>query len=114
MRTSVLAGISLAVLALSVPVGAEASVEATATHVLASSHQAVTSSPSLAKAVKVVKFKNCAALNKKFPHGVGRPGAHDRVARGSVPVTNFTRNLAWYRANASRDRDKDGIACEKH
>ena len=30
-----------------------------------------------------------------------------------TPVTNFKRSNKPYRENASRDRDKDGIACEK-
>lgn len=54
-------------------------------------------------------FANCAALTRIYPHGVGRPGARDR---GSS-VTNFTRALATYRLNVDKDRDRDGIACEK-
>lgn len=60
-----------------------------------------------------VTYKNCTALNKHYPHGVGKSGAHDRVSGSSKPVTNFTRSTATYRANAKSDRDKDGIACEK-
>ncbi len=45
---------------------------------------------------------------------MGRHGAHDHTASGKNPVTNFTRNDAVYEANTARDRDKDGIACEKH
>ncbi len=30
------------------------------------------------------------------------------------PVTNFKVNAAAYTANKGLDRDKDGIACEKH
>jgi hypothetical protein len=58
-------------------------------------------------------FSNCTALRAKFPHGVGRVGAHDHTS-GSSPVTNFTRSNAWYHANQSHDRDHDGIACEHH
>jgi Excalibur calcium-binding domain len=29
-------------------------------------------------------------------------------------VTDFKRNNALYLANRSLDRDKDGVACEKH
>ncbi len=32
-------------------------------------------------------FKNCTALNKKYKHGVGKPGAVDKGAKS--PVTNF-------------------------
>lgn len=56
-------------------------------------------------------FKNCTEMNKKYPHGVGRPGARDRTS--GTPVTNFKRDRAVYKANTKSDRDKDGIACEK-
>jgi hypothetical protein len=60
-----------------------------------------------------IKYKNCAAMNAKYPHGVGKPGARDKVSGSTRPVTTFYRNLALYMANTGRDRDKDGIACEK-
>jgi hypothetical protein len=56
-------------------------------------------------------FKNCTSMNRVYPHGVGRPGAHDHSS-GAL-VTNFKRSSSLYRANRSRDRDGDGIACEK-
>lgn len=56
-------------------------------------------------------FANCTALNKAFPHGVGRPGAVDHTT--GTRVTTFRRDLALYNANSGSDRDKDGIACEK-
>lgn len=56
------------------------------------------------------EYANCTALNKVYPHGVGKPGARDKTS--GTPVTNFTRNLAVYNANTKSDRDKDGIACE--
>ncbi len=56
-------------------------------------------------------YSNCKALNKDYPHGVGRSGARDSTS--GRPVTNFKRNAGLYNANKSRDRDKDGIACEK-
>ena len=56
-------------------------------------------------------YANCTALNRDYPHGVGRPGAHDSTS--GTPVTNFKRSRALYRANSSSDRDGDGIACEK-
>ncbi|MEV0902814.1 excalibur calcium-binding domain-containing protein [Actinoplanes sp. NPDC049802] len=58
-------------------------------------------------------YKTCAALNKDYPHGVGRKGAKDKVRGTTKPVTNFKRNNALYEANKGRDRDKDKIACEK-
>ncbi|MGN6503711.1 MAG: excalibur calcium-binding domain-containing protein [Pseudolysinimonas sp.] len=58
-------------------------------------------------------FKNCTALNKKYPHGVGKPGAHDKVRGSTKPVTNFTVSASLYKANRKSDRDGDGVACEK-
>ena len=66
-----------------------------------------------ASQAKVQKFANCAALNKVYPHGVGKAGAHDHVRGNTKPVTNFTVNTAVYNANTARDRDKDGVACER-
>jgi hypothetical protein len=70
------------------------------------SSQVVTSS--------VKHFANCAALNKVYHHGVGRKGAKDHVTARTKRVTNFKVSNALYAANKGRDRDKDGIACEKH
>ena len=56
-------------------------------------------------------FKNCTALNKVYPHGVGLPKAKDRSS--GTPVTTFKRSKALYLANKKSDRDKDGVACEK-
>jgi hypothetical protein len=56
-------------------------------------------------------YANCAAMNAEHPHGVGRPGAVDHTS--GTPVTNFEVNKALYEANTARDKDKDGIACEK-
>lgn len=64
-------------------------------------------------APQAAKFRNCAALNQKYPHGVGLRGARDKVSRSARPVTNFTRNTDVYRANTHLDRDNDKIACEK-
>ena len=62
------------------------------------------------------RWKNCTIVNKRFPHGVGRLGAHDRTS--GDPVTNFRRSNRLYREamryHPGLDRDKDGIACEKH
>lgn len=76
--------------------------------------------PSSAAAPK--SYKNCAALNKDYPNGVGKPGAKDKTSRGK-PVTTFTRSANVYKYNDGKapkrkgernlDRDGDGIACEK-
>jgi len=63
------------------------------------------------------RWKNCTIVNKRFPHGVGKRYAHDRTKSGD-PVTNFRRSTRLYleamRYNRGLDRDKDGVACEKH
>jgi Excalibur calcium-binding domain len=68
-------------------------------------------------AVRPAWTKNCTALNKRYHHGVGKLRAYDRTTSGD-PVTNFRRSTRLYltamRWNRGLDRDKDGIACEKH
>jgi hypothetical protein len=71
----------------------------------------VTGSP--AQAAPVRHFKNCTAMHKVYPHGVGKPKAHDHVRGTTRPVTTFKRSLALYNANKKMDRDHDGVACEK-
>jgi hypothetical protein len=58
------------------------------------------------------KFHSCAALNRRYPHGVGKLRAHDHTSSGE-PVTTFKRSVRLYLLNKGLDRDKDGIACEK-
>lgn len=61
-------------------------------------------------------YKNCTAVNAKYPHGIGRAGARDHVSSGS-PVTTFTRSTKLYTLamsfNRGLDRDGDGVACER-
>ena len=61
--------------------------------------------------------KNCTQLQKKYPHGVGKAKARDKVASGKKRVTNFKKSDSLYKTamkyNKGLDRDKDGIACEK-
>ena len=60
-------------------------------------------------------YKNCTALNKKYPHGVGLATARDKTS--GTPVTTFKRSTKVYalamKHNKRLDGDKDGIACEK-
>jgi hypothetical protein len=56
-------------------------------------------------------FRNCTALNRVYPHGVGTRHARDHTS--GTPVTNFKRSNRLYWANDGLDRDKDRIACEK-
>ena len=69
-----------------------------------------------APAHAAVSYTNCAALQKTYPHGVGRANARDRVTSGT-PVTTWKKYTAAYdravRANRGLDRDKDFVACEK-
>jgi hypothetical protein len=61
-------------------------------------------------------WKNCTNVHKKYPHGVGKLHARDKTT--GTPVTTFKRSTRLYNIamsyNKSLDRDKDGIACEKH
>jgi hypothetical protein len=57
------------------------------------------------------RYPRCRALNRVYPHGVGRWGARDHTS--GVPVTNFKRSNILYRLNRHLDRDGDKIACEK-
>lgn len=72
-------------------------------------------SSAAATAAAPLLYENCTHLNKRYPHGVGKVGAHDKSA--GTPVTNFTRSDRIHRLamsyNRGLDRDKDGIACEK-
>ncbi|MFW0795387.1 excalibur calcium-binding domain-containing protein [Gordonia sp. CPCC 205515] len=65
-----------------------------------------------APAQAATSYSNCKALNADYPHGVGRSGAVDSTS--GTPVTNFTVDGDLYNSNTGRDRDGDGIACEKH
>jgi hypothetical protein len=58
-------------------------------------------------------YENCTELNGDYPHGVGLPGARDRTRSGTNPVTTFKESTRLYNANSGKDRDNDGIACEK-
>lgn len=72
-------------------------------------------SASSASAAIPAPYKNCAALNKKYPHGVGKATAKDKTS--GTPVTTFKRSTKLYNQamsyNKRLDGDKDGIACEK-
>jgi hypothetical protein len=72
---------------------------------------AVTAAP-VAKAPPWVK--NCTALNKKYPHGIGKAKARDKTS--DTPVTTFKRSTKLYKLalshNGRLDGDGDGVACE--
>ncbi len=58
-------------------------------------------------------WKNCTDVNRVYPHGVGRAGAHDQGG----DVVTFVESSSLYATaigyNRGLDRDHDGIACEK-
>lgn len=111
MRTrSTLAAIGLTVSAvfggaLMAPAGATAGASTTTTTTATAVHVAAKPKPRA--------YKNCTALNKVYKHGVGKKGARDKVRGSTKPVTNFTVDTRTYDKNKARDRDKDGVACEK-
>jgi Excalibur calcium-binding domain len=77
---------------------------------------AATAATAYASATTIpAKWKNCTAVNHRYPHGVGRNNAHDHTS--GVPVTNFKHSPRLYKIamhyNKGLDRDRDGIACEK-
>ncbi len=53
-------------------------------------------------------FKNCTALNKKYPSGIAK-STQAATKQKSAPKVS----LAIYKANIKMDRDKDGTVCEK-
>lgn len=56
------------------------------------------------------KFSNCAALNKVYPGGVAK--SKNWVNMGGKIQNTPSVNAKVYAENSSKDRDKDGIACE--
>ena len=57
------------------------------------------------------KFANCAALNAVYPGGVAKDSKVTNIggATNYLPVVK----PKIYKANSSKDRDKDGISCER-
>lgn len=60
-------------------------------------------------------FANCAALNAVYPGGVAQSADSVNLVSSAPRATKYplTVNAELYAANASRDRDKDGVACER-
>lgn len=56
-------------------------------------------------------YANCAALNKVYPGGIAKSSKAKN--KGGKTKNKPTVNSAIYTANASKDRDRDNIACEK-
>jgi hypothetical protein len=53
-----------------------------------------------------VAYPNCKALNRHYPHGVGRWGARDHTS--GTPVTNFKRSNRLYWQNKARAATRTG------
>lgn len=68
------------------------------------------SAGSLEKSPLATKFSNCAALNKVYPGGVAKSAKWKN--KGGDIKNKPVVNAKVYNENSSRDRDKDGIACE--
>lgn len=66
--------------------------------------------PKVSTVSAAVKYKNCTELNKKYKGGVAIPGARNKGGKTKFKP-HYSKSL--YLANASKDRDKDKIACER-
>jgi hypothetical protein len=69
--------------------------------------------PAAASAATAPRYANCAAMQRVYPHGVGKVGARDHVRGTTKPVTTFKVSTSIYNANTRLDGDKDGVACER-
>ena len=71
---------------------------------------------SLSHALPLEKFKNCTAVNAKYPGGVANnASAQNKNKKGELVASTatFVVDKKIYNANKGLDRDKDGIICEK-
>ncbi|GIP45643.1 hypothetical protein J45TS6_41020 [Paenibacillus sp. J45TS6] len=57
------------------------------------------------------KYKNCTELNKVYKGGVAKSSSIKNKGGKTKYKPHVSASL--YEANKSKDRDKDGIACEK-
>jgi hypothetical protein len=57
------------------------------------------------------KFKNCTAVHKKYKHGIAKSTKAAKRANGLTGKPKIS--LSLYTANKGKDRDRDGVACEK-
>jgi len=75
-----------------------------------------TFNPNAVNAVQNEKFKNCAALNAKYPGGIAKSDkAINKNTKGEIVKSKkpFEVSSKIYTAHKSLDRDKDNIVCEK-
>lgn len=64
-----------------------------------------------AKTTKIVAFKNCKEMNKVYKGGVAL-SSKSKNKGGKTKFKPFV-SKALYLKNPSKDRDNDGIACER-
>lgn len=69
------------------------------------------SSSALSPGAARVKYSNCKELNRVYPGGVSK--SFSVKNQGGKTKLKPTVNSKVYLDNAGKDRDKDGIACEK-
>ena len=55
-------------------------------------------------------FPNCKAVDKTYPHGIAK-NAHAATHASGLTGRPFV-SAKLYRQNSTKDRDKDGVACE--
>ncbi|MEH7342710.1 excalibur calcium-binding domain-containing protein [Bacillus sp. JJ1532] len=60
---------------------------------------------------KAKSYKNCTELNKDYKGGVAESSSTKNKGGKTKYKPHVSKEL--YDANKSKDRDKDGIACEK-
>lgn len=78
---------------------------------------AAAATPAEATSTSTTRYRSCKELNRDYPAGVGRKGAVDKSGGRvkSNPVRNFrVDNRLYDSLPKTLDRDRDGIACEKH
>lgn len=59
----------------------------------------------------VKKYKNCTELNKDYKGGVAKAASVQNKGGKTKYKPHVSKEL--YEANKNKDRDKDGIACER-
>ena len=67
--------------------------------------------PAVATESLTRKFSNCSELNRTYPGGVAKSSTVKN--KGGLTKVKPTVNAKVYAENSGKDRDKDGIACER-
>lgn len=68
--------------------------------------------PAASATQPAAKFANCTALQKIYPGGVAKSKAAAAAAiKDGMRAPKVS--AALYSENSSKDRDKDGVACER-